>query len=202
MKKPRTFPRAEALEVHPTAYLTKARAFFSAAERLLNPNDAFDAPVNFLHGHAMELAFKAFLRTKDVIAVEKFKTHVLSVLCEECQARGLVVGPDDKTDLGNVVGILDHMNEAEGLRYFNPDLSMLPDPTWTHNTVGQLITVVASHVEAYSRQHPPDTTTKRQAFILGKPYNACLIHRACKFPNRVPGPRYNSRRGRKMMAEK
>jgi len=77
MKKPRTFPRAEALEVHPTAYLTKARAFFSAAERLLNPNDAFDAPVNFLHGHAMELAFKAFLRTK-------LKDCVTSTLTSRC----------------------------------------------------------------------------------------------------------------------
>jgi hypothetical protein len=136
----------------------------------LNPEDAFDKPVNFLHAHAMELAFKAYLRTKDVIVVEKFKTHSLSTLCDECQARGLVVGPDDKTDLGNVVGILDHMNEAEGLRYINPGLSMLPDPTWAHSTVGQLLGVVEAHVDEYRRKHPPDTRAVRLAFTVGKPF--------------------------------
>jgi len=113
MGKPKTIPRAKALEVHPVAYLGAAKSFFSAAERLLNPNDSFDKPVNFLHAHAMEWAFKAYLRSKDVEVVKDFKTHNLSTLCEACQARGLVVGLDDKTDLGNIVGIFDHMNEAE-----------------------------------------------------------------------------------------
>jgi hypothetical protein len=170
MNRAKTFPRPKAVEVHAVAYITTARAFFSAAARLLNPKDAFDKPVNFLHAHAMEMAFKAYLRTKDVMVVKNFKTHSLSTLCDECQAHGLVVGPDDKTDLGNVVGILDHMKEAEGLRYFNPELSILPDPTWAHGTIGQLLTVVAAHVDEYSRNHSPDTRAKRLAFTMGKPF--------------------------------
>ncbi len=170
MGKPKTFPRPKAVEAHAIEYITAARAFFSAADRLLNPKDAFDKPVNFLHAHAMELAFKAYLRTKNEMVVENFKIHNLSTLCEACQARGLVVGPDDKTDLGNIVGILDHMNEAEGLRYFNPDLSMLPDPTWAHTTIGQLLTIVAAHVDEYSRNNPPDMRAKRLAFTVGKPF--------------------------------
>ena len=104
------------------------------------------------------------------MVVAKFKTHSLSTLCDECQAHGLVVGPDDRIDLGNVVGILDHMNEAEGLRYFNPDLSMLLDPTWAHNTIRELLKVVEAHVDEYSRKHPPDTRAVRLAFTMGKPF--------------------------------
>jgi hypothetical protein len=69
MKRAKTFPRPKAAEVHAATYLTTARAFFSAAERLLNPNDAFDKPVNFLHAHAMERVLSVGVRKSETVAL-------------------------------------------------------------------------------------------------------------------------------------
>jgi hypothetical protein len=73
--------------------------------------------------------------------------HKLSDLYGECSALGLVIGPDDRTQIENIVALLDSVNEASGLRYFMGP-GALPDLAWTREVVGRLLDAVEPHVNS------------------------------------------------------
>jgi hypothetical protein len=139
-------------DARPIAFVNMARRYYEAASVLVRA--AKDAPpistdpTYFLFLHAIELALKGYLRAHDVpILGTTWETHDLPKLYEKCQAMGLVVGPDDRVDISNIVNLLDSSNEFQGLRYFNIKSRVLPNLDWTSRTVGDLIGVVAAEVE-------------------------------------------------------
>ena len=130
--------------VHAMYFFFRAREFFSAAEELFASENRPQAPhewinpIYFGYSHAVELALKAFLRSHNP---EVEFGHELTEIYKECVALGLVIGPDDRTQIGNIVALLDSGNEGAGFRYFmGPGL--LPDLAWTREVVGRLIDAV------------------------------------------------------------
>jgi hypothetical protein len=77
----------------------------------------------------------------------KTKTSSDSGSVKECQALGLKIGPDDVTDVGNVVGLLEGANEEQGLRYFRTKGSTYPDLAWTRDAVEKLLQAIEPAVE-------------------------------------------------------
>lgn len=137
------------VDIAPLAFLYRARQFHDASERVFGGQEPLNMPLYFLYFHTLELAFKAFLRYHKVPTVElKLKKgHRLAELYEDCRRLGFMIGPSDRTDIGNVVNLLQGANEYEGLRYFNPDLSTLPSLQWTREAVHEVIRVVGALIE-------------------------------------------------------
>jgi hypothetical protein len=156
------------VDIRPLLFLNRARQFHDASERVFGGHQRLDMPLYFLYFHTLELAFKAFLRHHNVPTSElKFKKgHRLAELYEDCRNLGFVIGPSDRTDIGNVVSLLEGANECEGLRYFNPDLKCLPSLSWTREVVREVIRVVGSLVEPVPT--PPGPATKF-VFTFDKP---------------------------------
>jgi len=69
--------------------------------------------------HPLELGLKASLCAcgKPIERTSR-RHHQLTKLYEECRTLGLVVDPDDKVGLGNIVSSLESGNEGHGFRYF------------------------------------------------------------------------------------
>src|ERR1017187_1573777 len=113
-------------EVDPIAFVKLAREFYNLAERSSDLEASLSKPLYFLYFHALELAFKAFLRSHHVPTSElqkKDKGHTLTVLYEDCRKLGLVIGPLDQFDIGNM-GIFLHRGKGiKGWGSFNPVLS-------------------------------------------------------------------------------
>jgi hypothetical protein len=97
-----------------------------------------------MYAQAMELAFKAFLRARGIPIDKRSGTwgHGLTELYEKCRGLGLTISPNDRFDIGNVVTLMDHANEHEGLRYFNPDLKAFADISWIRQVVHDLMEVI------------------------------------------------------------
>jgi HEPN domain-containing protein len=101
--------------VHAMYFFFRAREFFSATEELFASANRTQAtnkwvnPIYFGYSHAMELALKAFLRSHNP-KVEF--GHKLADLYGECGALGLLIGPDDRTQIENMVALLDSGGEA------------------------------------------------------------------------------------------
>jgi hypothetical protein len=124
----------QTLDIPPISFLTKARHFFAAAERVFSPPDyLLSGPLYFLYFHALELTFKAFLRSHNVPTgdLRHKQGHDLIALYRECRHYGFMIGPNDHTDVENVVNMLARANEDQGLRYFNPNASSFPSFSWT-----------------------------------------------------------------------
>jgi hypothetical protein len=144
-------------EIEPISFLTLARQFYSASERVFEPqDDLLSKPLYFLYFHALELAFKAFLRSHNVPTrdLKNKKGHKLIELYEDCRQRGLVIGISDQFQIGNVVNLLTGANEDQGLRYFNPNLKGLPSLSWTRGVVQELIRTVELRLQTTSQATP------------------------------------------------
>ena len=143
------------VQTHPRALLSVASEYADAASELLaiaaarpqprGPQMPLSRPIYFLFSHAAELAFKAFLRSKNAPVDE---VHGLTELYETCRNLGLMIGPDDRTDIGNVVSLLDSGNKRQGFRYFELQTTTIPELSWTHETVGELIQVIEPHIRS------------------------------------------------------
>jgi len=59
-----------------------------------------------------------------------------------------MIGPDDRTDIGNVVSLLDSGNKRQGFRYFELQTTSVPELSWTHDTVRELIQVIEPHIRS------------------------------------------------------
>jgi HEPN domain-containing protein len=138
------------------SFFRAAREFFSAAEELFALESGPQttrrrvSPIYFCYAQAVELALKAFLRSHNP---EVEFGHHLTTLYKDCVALGFVIGPDDLTQIANVVALLDAGNEDAGFRYFmGPGI---PDLAWTHEVVGQLIEAVEPDVRRDEKKYPP-----------------------------------------------
>jgi HEPN domain-containing protein len=152
---------------HATAYFKRATEFLGGADELLTSNDRHRwYPTYFLYGHAAELALKAFLRAHDP---EVEYGHDLTVLYEKCRAKGLIIGQNDQTQIGNIVNLLDSANKDQGLRYFL-DTNAMPELTWTRDIVTQLVEAVKPYVEKAEKENPSGTGKLTKLMIIwGKP---------------------------------
>jgi hypothetical protein len=156
-------------EIDALAFVRLAREFYHVAERSSDLEGSLSKPLYFLYFHALELAFKGFLRSQNVTTRElekKEKGHTLTVLYEDCRNLGLVIGPRDHVDIVNIVNMLHLANEYQGLRYFNPDLKGLPTLAWTRETVGELITMLEAKLGIVCAPSGPAT---KLIFVWDKP---------------------------------
>lgn len=127
-------------QYHATAYLKRAAEFLDGAHKLItseNRETAQDSwyPTYFLYAHAAELALKAFLRAHNQ---EVEYRHELTFLYEKCLDKGLVIGQNDQTNIGNIVRLLDLANKDQGLRYFL-DTNVIAELNWMRDVVTQLV---------------------------------------------------------------
>jgi hypothetical protein len=100
-------------------------------------------PISFLYFHAIELAFKAFLRFHNQkIPTSGRASHDIADLYARCRELGLTIGPDDRTTLGNIVNLLSSGNKKDGFRYFNLESDITADPEWTSEVVAALMGVI------------------------------------------------------------
>jgi hypothetical protein len=100
-------------------------------------------PLYLLYSHAAELAFKAFLMAKNIPIP---KTHELANLYAESRRLGLVIGPRDRFEIGNIVSLLDSGNKDQGYRYFNLESGSMIDLSWVREVIPELIRAVEPHV--------------------------------------------------------
>ena len=159
-------------KAHAMSFFFRACEFFSAAEELFaserrpNATNRWVYPIYFCYSHAVELALKAFLRSHNP---EVEFGHTLMDRYKDCVTLGLVIGPDDRTQIGNIVSLLDSGNKESGFRYFM-GLEPLPDLTWTREVVGRLIGAVEPHVMLAEESHPSGLGQPAGIqMIIGKP---------------------------------
>jgi HEPN domain-containing protein len=152
-------------DARPMAFLNMARQYHAAAEHLFELRGSLNNPVYHLYFHTAELALKAFLESHNV---RTKKTHLLTELYVECRTHGLVIGTDDRTQLSNVMTMLENGNEYQGFRYFNPESRFKPELGWTREVVSELMKVVEHRVEEHAQTKPKPPTYKFD-FIMGKP---------------------------------
>jgi HEPN domain-containing protein len=145
-------------QYHATAYFRRASEFLGGGDELFTSESRKTLqdrwyPTYFLYAHAAELALKAFLRAHNQ---EVEYHHILTVLYEKCRDLGLVIGQNDRTQIGNVVRLLDSANKEQGLRYFL-DTNSIADLTWTREVVTQLLQAVKPHVEKAENDNPSNS---------------------------------------------
>jgi hypothetical protein len=137
-----------AADAHAISFLGFARQYQRSANLLYDADKTLSTPTYFMYMHAIELALKAFLRAFDLpIGHGGRKHHEITELYEECRALGLRIGPDDRFDIGNVVGLLESANEEQGLRYFTEKGTSFPDLAWTRDVVEKLLCAVEPSVK-------------------------------------------------------
>ena len=93
--------------------------------------------------------------------------HPLTDLYDKCREIGLVIDPDDRTSIGNLVRLLDAGNEASGFRYFIR-ANLFPDLGWTQEVATRLLQFVQAHVAEIVECGPPSRNLKLLGSI-GKP---------------------------------
>lgn len=160
--------------VYPMALLNMARDYADAANELFMIADSrpkiqgrhlpLSSPLYFLFSHAAELAFKAFLQAKNVPTTEK---HKLATLYARSRDAGLVVGPRDELEIGNIVSLLESGNKGQGFRYFNLKSCSMPELSWVRGVIAELILAVEPYVQSHSA--PGGAKGVKGVIIFGKP---------------------------------
>ena len=159
-------------DVSSMAFLNMARDFQAAADIVSLKGGSLGGPVYFLYFHALELALKAFLRSHNIkILGTKRQGHKLTDLYDECHGLGLTIGPDDRTDINNVVRLLEKGNKYQGFRYYNLESVTIPDLSWTRATVRRLMQVVEQRVESIFKTDTVAARAGKAIMVLGKPVN-------------------------------
>jgi hypothetical protein len=149
----------------PANFLARRKNSSRQTKRPEAPNKWVN-PIYFAYSHAVELALKAFLRS---LNPEVKFGHILKDLYKECEALGLIIGPGDRAQIGNIVALLDSVNEKSGLRYFMGP-GPLPEMAWTREVVGRLIEAVEPHVRRAEVKHPSELGKPVGIrFVIGKP---------------------------------
>jgi hypothetical protein len=172
-------------DAHASAFFNSAREYHDAANELfllidarrkVHDNRQFNSPTYLLYFHTIELALKAFLRTHDIPILGLRRRHILTGLYSESRDLGLVIGPQDKFQIGNIVSLLDSANKGQGLRYFNFETVTTADLAWVREVTAELMRAVEPHVLARPKQEnlKLDVTGKFR-FVLSKPRDkTCL----------------------------
>lgn len=173
MMGPRRRKTSRNTDAHAMAFLNRAHEYHEAANQLfdLHADGSLNHPINFLYFHTVELALKAFLRSRDIpIQGTKRASHNLMELYEECRNLGLKIGPSDRFDIGNIVSLLADGNVEQGFRYVSLKAGLGADLSWTRDVIEQLMRVVKLHVEAYNKQNPIPLGPAALKMRWGKPF--------------------------------
>ena len=134
--------------VHARAFFKMAHDYADAGNELFMIADArpkihgwlpLESSLYLLYSHAAELALKAFLCAKNIPIP---KTHELATLYAQSRSLGLVIGPSDRFEIGNIVLLLDSGNKYQGFRYFNLESGATVDLSWVHEVIPALIRAV------------------------------------------------------------
>jgi hypothetical protein len=164
---------APAADTHAISFLGFGRQYQNAANLLYEADETLAIPIYFLYSHAIELALKAYLRAANlpILADKKRKHHQIGMLYDECKKLGLRIGPDDATNMRNIVDMLEDANEDQGLRYFNAKGSGFPQLSWLRDAVEELFLAVAPSVtkRAQADGVVPGKIVKLN-FTIGKPF--------------------------------
>lgn len=145
-------------DVSAMAHLNMARKYHEAADELFTVSEQrpkihgqrqLSDPINFLYFHAIELALKAFLHFHDQkLPTSGRASHDITALYARCRKMGLVISPDDRLTIGNIVSLLSSGNKKDGFRYFNLESGTTADLEWTSEVVATLMDVITSIVKA------------------------------------------------------
>ncbi len=125
------------------AFLSTAQQYHLAAATLLPLYQRAESPLYFLFAHAIELALKAYLRSRGLSAPRGQRGHALQGLFEQCQRKGLQVAA--------TCGMLIHLsgkseNKQHGFRYFVFEPKGRPDINYLREVVDELMGVVEEEV--------------------------------------------------------
>ena len=101
-----------------------------------------ESPRYFLYAHAIEFAFKAYLRSRGIPTV-RLKGHDLQKLLKSCLEKGLQA----PSDLAAVIGHLQSENEEHGFRYFRFNGTSRPEIHWLRTIADGLLDVVVEEVK-------------------------------------------------------
>jgi hypothetical protein len=128
------------------------------------------APTYFVCVHAIELALKAFLLSRNVpLAGSELETHLLCKLYDRCLADGFSVAPHSASHFKLIVHALDHGNEGHNWRYFNATGGGGSiEPAWACDEAAALVELVRAQVEPQYETEPPGPTVKLN-IIVAKP---------------------------------
>ncbi|WP_157038772.1 hypothetical protein [Rhodopseudomonas palustris] len=145
----------------PIAILLSAESFLKSAQYLKTGTELeylklrFDMPIYYLYSHAMELALKSFLRTKDFdgkqLSSRKYG-HQLSELWKECLKQGLKLHPVQEACTDQLVELLDPFATSYEFRYVITGYKQLPQLHVLDADASSLIASIKRHVEAHRRQ--------------------------------------------------
>jgi len=147
------------------AFLGYARQYHRAAEQLFDQFRDLYHPVYFLYFHTVELALKAFLLSLDV---RPKMGHKLTELYDECRKNGLVIGPEDQFQIGNIVSLLESGNKHNSFRYMVKTSRVLPSCSWAREVVGELMQAVARHLKVDLNENPVPGVAVRFDLVWGK----------------------------------
>jgi hypothetical protein len=152
-------------------FLTRAEQYLTAADLLCDKAEnvtQVNEPIYFLYFHTLELLLKSFIRLHKS---EVEYGHDLKTYYDQCRCYNLVVSEEDRTDLANIVGLLNSANERHGFRYFDKlTISRArSDLKWTGESIGRLIQVVAQAVKASGESPSASGIPAYLRIILGKP---------------------------------
>jgi hypothetical protein len=144
------------------AFLNTAKQYHLAARTLLPLHQQAESPLYFLFAHTIELAFKAYLRSRALATPRGQRGHALRDLREQCHKNGLQVG----FDLRNVVQLLESENSRHGFRYFVFEGTGRPDINYLREVVDELMRVVEEEVAKRPTTGLSGAVLK---FIVGRP---------------------------------
>jgi hypothetical protein len=147
------------------AFLNYARQYQEAAEELFNRKPHLSRVLNALYFHVVELLLKAYLRAHNINPWG----HEIGKLYKECRGLGLMISPDDRLGLENIVSLLESGNTDMAFRYFSLKSGKEADLTWTREIVGQLMEVVDPFVES-KKDAAADGIAVKATVTWGKPY--------------------------------
>lgn len=149
------------------AFLNMAREYHVAANTPFSIGRDTMSPLYFLYTHAIELAFKAYLRS---FGCSVPRIHGLQSLCERCQAHGL----QENIDLANVIRLLESENEVHGFRYFAFISTGVPEIGYLRQVVDDLMITVTDEV----KKKPGENLLKGAVlkFVVSKPVKKLPNH--------------------------
>lgn len=142
------------------AFLNMAQEYHFAATTLFSAASRAESPLYFLYTHTIELALKAFLRSRGLPAPRK---HVLETLCRRSQGSGLQINDD----LWNVIYLLESENKDHGFRYFLFASTSKPEIGSLRKAVDTLMTEVTKDSSKWREESA--STGAVLKFTVGKP---------------------------------
>lgn len=145
-------------EANAKAFFNKALDYQRAANELFDVRQQppISDPVNFPYFHSLELALKAFLRSRDLPVPSGQEGHRVTNLHAKCLQVGLVIGPVKGFDAKYLLSVQEAGNEHQAFRYFYPRSRLLPLSALISAFVEQLMQAVKANVEVHR-----DTSTRR-----------------------------------------